>query len=282
MTINYDEIMNLTSENVEISYSDKDSILYSLGIGLGNDPMNLNELKYVYENSQSVLPSMATNFQYHSPLLLKTNINFIMVVHGEQRLSITNALPVSGDFIANAKVIGCYDKGPARGAIIEVETTVKNKKNNEEICKLVSTTFARGDGGFGGPDSPKKEIFILDGEPDYVSEVSTKPDQALIFRLSGDYNPLHSDPNFAKAAGFEKPILHGMCTYGIACRSLVNEICENDASKLKRFDCRFSSPVYPGETIITEMWKKDKMIYFNSKVKERDKLVLKNGVSEIK
>ena len=282
MTINYDEIMNLTSENVEISYSDKDSILYSLGIGLGNDPMNLNELKYVYENSQSVLPSMATNFQYHSPLLLKTNINFIMVVHGEQRLSVTNALPVSGDFIANAKVIGCYDKGPARGAIIEVETTVKNKKNNEEICKLVSTTFARGDGGFGGPDSPKKEIFIPDGEPDYVSEVSTKPDQALIFRLSGDYNPLHSDPNFAKAAGFEKPILHGMCTYGIACRSLVNEICENDASKLKRFDCRFSSPVYPGETIITEMWKKDKMIYFNSKVKERDKLVLKNGVSEIK
>ncbi len=282
MTINYDEIMNLTSENVEISYSDKDSILYSLGIGLGNDPMNLNELKYVYENSQSVLPSMATNFQYHSPLLLKTNINFIMVVHGEQRLSVTNALPVSGDFIANAKVIGCYDKGPARGAIIEVETTVKNKKNNEEICKLVSTTFARGDGGFGGPDSPKKEIFIPDGEPDYVSEVSTKPDQALIFRLSGDYNPLHSDPNFAKAAGFEKPILHGMCTYGIACRSLVNEICENDASKLKRFDCRFSSPVYPGETIITEMWKKDKMIYFNSKVKERDKLVLKNGVSVIK
>ena len=282
MTINYDEIMNLTTENVEISYSDKDSILYSLGIGLGNDPMNLNELKYVYENSQSVLQSMATNFQYHSPLLLKTNINFIMVVHGEQRLSITNALPVSGDFIANAKVIGCYDKGPARGAIIEVETTVKNKKNNEEICKLVSTTFARGDGGFGGPDSPKKEIFIPDGEPDYVSEVSTKPDQALIFRLSGDYNPLHSDPNFAKAAGFEKPILHGMCTYGIACRSLVNEICENDASKLKRFDCRFSSPVYPGETIITEMWKKDKMIYFNSKVKERDKLVLKNGVSIIK
>ena len=132
------------------------------------------------------------------------------------------------------------------------------------------------------PDSPKKEIFIPDGEPDYVSEVSTKPDQALIFRLSGDYNPLHSDPNFAKAAGFEKPILHGMCTYGIACRSLVNEICENDASKLKRFDCRFSSPVYPGETIITEMWKKDKMIYFNSKVKERDKLVLKNGVSVIK
>ena len=109
MPINYDEIMSMTSENVEISYSDKDSILYSLGVGLGNDPMNMAELKYVYENSQVALPSMATNFQYHSPLLLKANINFILVVHGEQKLSFTNPLPVSGDFISNAKVIGCYD-----------------------------------------------------------------------------------------------------------------------------------------------------------------------------
>ena len=244
MPINYDEIMSMTSENVEISYSDKDSILYSLGVGLGNDPMNMAELKYVYENSQVALPSMATNFQYHSPLLLKANINFILVVHGEQKLSFTNPLPVSGNFISNAKVIGCYDKGAGKGAIIEVETTINQKKDNTEICKLVSTTFARGDGGFGGPESPKNEIFKPEGDPDFVHEIETKPDQALIFRLSGDYNPLHSDPNFAKTAGFEKPILHGMCTYGIACRSLVESVCEGDAKRLKKFDCRFSSPVY--------------------------------------
>ena len=263
------------------SYTDKDSILYSLGVGFGNDPMNTDELKYVYENSQIALPSMATNFQYHSPLLLKANINFIMVVHGEQKLSITNPLPVSGEFISNAKVIGCYDKGPGKGAIIDVETTINLKKDNTEICKLVSTTFARGDGGFGGPESPKSEIFRPEGDPDFVHEIKTKPDQALIFRLSGDFNPLHSDPNFAKTAGFEKPILHGMCTYGIACRSLVESVCEGDAKRLKKFDCRFSSPVYPGETIVTEMWKNGSKVYYQSKVKERDKIVIKNGVSEI-
>jgi acyl dehydratase len=281
MPINYDEIMSMTSENVEISYSDKDSILYSLGVGLGNDPMNMAELKYVYENSQVALPSMATNFQYHSPLLLKANINFILVVHGEQKLSFSNPLPVSGDFISNAKVIGCYDKGAGKGAVIDVETTINLKKDNTEICKLVSTTFARGDGGFGGPESPKNEIFKPEGDPDFVHEIKTKPDQALIFRLSGDYNPLHSDPNFAKTAGFEKPILHGMCTYGIACRSVVESVCEGDAKRLKKFDCRFSSPVYPGETIVTEMWKNDSKVYYQSKVKERDKIVIKNGVSEI-
>ena len=281
MPINYDEIMSMTSENVEISYSDKDSILYSLGVGLGNDPMNMAELKYVYENSQVALPSMATNFQYRSPLLLKANINFILVVHGEQKLSFTNPLPVSGDFISNAKVIGCYDKGAGKGAIIDVETTINLKKDNTEICKLVSTTFARGDGGFGGPESPKSEIFRPEGDPDFVHEIKTKPDQALIFRLSGDFNPLHSDPNFAKTAGFEKPILHGMCTYGIACRSLVESVCEGDAKRLKKFDCRFSSPVYPGETIVTEMWKNGSKVYYQSKVKERDKIVIKNGVSEI-
>ena len=281
MPINYDEIMSMTSENVEISYSDKDSILYSLGVGLGNDPMNMAELKYVYENSQVALPSMATNFQYHSPLLLKSNINFILVVHGEQKLSFSNPLLISGDFISNAQVIGCYDKGAGKGAIIDVETTINLKKDNTEICKLVSTTFARGDGGFGGPESPKSEIFRPEGDPDFVHEIKTKPDQALIFRLSGDFNPLHSDPNFAKTAGFEKPILHGMCTYGIACRSLVESVCEGDAKRLKKFDCRFSSPVYPGETIVTEMWKNGSKVYYQSKVKERDKIVIKNGVSEI-
>ena len=281
MPINYDEIMSLKSENIEISYTDKDSILYGLGVGLGNNPMDLEELKYVYENGQIALPSMATNFQYHSSLLMSAKLNFVMVVHGEQKLSIINPVPVSGDFLADMKVLNCFDKGASKGAIIDVETTVKLKSDGTEICKLVSTTFARGDGGFGGPESTSQEIFDPEGSPDMVDEITTKPDQALIFRLSGDYNPLHSDPNFAKAAGFPKPILHGLCTYGVACRSIVKSACENDVKKLKSFNCRFSSPVFPGETIITEMWKKENVINFQSKVKERDKVILKNGVSEI-
>ena len=281
MPINYDEIMSLKSENIEISYTDKDSILYGLGVGLGNDPMNMDELKYVYENGQIVLPSMATNFQYHSSLLMSANLNFIMVVHGEQKLSIINPIPVSGEFVADMKVINCFDKGASKGAIVEVETTVKLKSDETEICKLISTTFARGDGGFGGPESPPQKVYEPEGTPDIVDEITTKPDQALIFRLSGDYNPLHSDPNFAKAAGFPKPILHGLCTYGVACRSIVKTACDKDVKKLKSFNCRFSSPVFPGETIVTEMWKNGNIINFQSKVKERDKIILKNGVSEI-
>ena len=281
MPINYDEIMSLKSENIEISYTDKDSILYGLGVGLGNDPMNMDELKYVYENGQIALPSMATNFQYHSSLLMSAKLNFVMVVHGEQKLSIINPIPVSGDFLADMKVLNCFDKGASKGAIIDVETTVKLKSDGTEICKLISTTFARGDGGFDGPESPPQEIFEPEGSPDIVDEITTKPDQALIFRLSGDYNPLHSDPNFAKAAGFPKPILHGLCTYGVACRSIVKTACDNDVKKLKSFNCRFSSPVFPGETIVTEMWKNGNDINFQSKVKERDKIILKNGVSEI-
>jgi len=281
MPINYDEIMSLKSENIEISYTDKDSILYGLGVGLGNDPMNMDELKYVYENGQIALPSMATNFQYHSSLLMSANLNFIMVVHGEQKLSIINPIPVSGEFVADMKVINCFDKGASKGAIVEVETTVKLKSDGTEICKLISTTFARGDGGFGGPESPPQKVYEPEGTPDIVDEITTKPDQALIFRLSGDYNPLHSDPNFAKAAGFPKPILHGLCTYGVACRSIVKTACDKDVKKLKSFNCRFSSPVFPGETIVTEMWKNGNVINFQSKVKERDKIILKNGVSEI-
>jgi len=281
MPINYDEIMSLKSENIEISYTDKDSILYGLGVGLGNDPMDIDELKYVYENGQIALPSMATNFQYHSSLLMSAKLNFVMVVHGEQKLSIVNPIPVSGDFLADMKVLNCFDKGASKGAIIDVETTVKLKSDGTEICKLISTTFARGDGGFDGPESPPQEIFEPEGSPDIVDEITTKPDQALIFRLSGDYNPLHSDPNFAKAAGFPKPILHGLCTYGVACRSIVKTACDNDVKKLKSFNCRFSSPVFPGETIVTEMWKNGNDVNFQSKVKERDKIILKNGVSEI-
>lgn len=281
MPINYDEIMSLKSENIEISYTDKDSILYGLGVGLGNDPMDIDELKYVYENGQIALPSMATNFQYHSSLLMSAKLNFVMVVHGEQKLSIVNPIPVSGDFLADMKVLNCFDKGASKGAIIDVETTVKLKSDGTEICKLISTTFARGDGGFDGPESPPQEIFEPEGSPDIVDEITTKPDQALIFRLSGDYNPLHSDPNFAKAAGFPKPILHGLCTYGVACRSIVKTACDNDVKKLKSFNCRFSSPVFPGETIVTEMWKNGNDINFQSKVKERDKIILKNGLSEI-
>ena len=281
MAINYEEIMSLEDKGLEFSYTQRDSIIYGLGIGLGKDPMDATELKYVYENGLMAFPSMATNFQYKSPLLLKAKLNMIMIVHGEQGVTLHQPMPASADVISDTKVVNCYDRGASKGAIIEVETNVRLKKDNAPLCTLTNKTFARGDGGFGGEDVPASIPVELDSNPDIIHEVTTTEDQALIFRLSGDSNPLHSDPNFAKMAGYPKPILHGLCSYGVACRSIVEALCEKDSKKLKKFNVRFSSPVFPGETIVTEMWKKDDEIHFQSKVKERDKVVLKNGVCEI-
>ena len=281
MAINYEEIMSLEDKGLEFSYTQRDSIIYGLGIGLGKDPMDATELKYVYENGLIAFPSMATNFQYKSPLLLKAKLNMIMIVHGEQGVTLHQPMPASADVISDTKVVNCYDRGASKGAIIEVETNVRLKKDNSPLCTLTSKTFARGDGGFGGEDVPASIPVELNDTPDIIHEVTTTEDQALIFRLSGDSNPLHSDPNFAKMAGYPKPILHGLCSYGVACRSIVEALCEKDSKKLKKFNVRFSSPVFPGETIVTEMWKKDDEIHFQSKVKERDKVVLKNGVCEI-
>lgn len=281
MAINYEEIMSLEDKGLEFSYTQRDSIIYGLGIGLGKDPMDATELKYVYENGLIAFPSMATNFQYKSPLLLKAKLNMIMIVHGEQGVTLHQPMPASADVISDTKVVNCYDRGASKGAIIEVETNVRLKKDNSSLCTLTSKTFARGDGGFGGEDVPASIPVELNDTPDIVHEVTTTEDQALIFRLSGDSNPLHSDPNFAKMAGYPKPILHGLCSYGVACRSIVETLCEKDSKKLKKFNVRFSSPVFPGETIVTEMWKKDDEIHFQSKVKERDKVVLKNGVCKI-
>ena len=281
MAINYEEIMSLEDKGLEFSYTQRDSIIYGLGIGLGKDPMDATELKYVYENGLIAFPSMATNFQYKSPLLLKAKLNMIMIVHGEQGVTLHQPMPASADVISDTKVVNCYDRGASKGAIIEVETNVRLKKDNSPLCTLTSKTFARGDGGFGGEDVPASIPVELNDTPDIIHEVTTTEDQALIFRLSGDSNPLHSDPNIAKMAGYPKPILHGLCSYGVACRSIVETLCEKDSKKLKKFNVRFSSPVFPGETIVTEMWKKNDEIHFQSKVKERDKVVLKNGVCKI-
>ena len=281
MAINYEEIMSLEEKNLELSYSQRDSIIYSLGIGLGKDPMDTTELKYVYENGLIAFPSMATNFQYKSPLLLKAKLNMLMVVHGEQGITLHQPMPSNADVFLDTRVINCFDRGESKGAIIETETKVRLKKDDSPLCTLISKTFARGDGGFGGEDVPASTPIELDSNPDIIHEVTTTEDQALIFRLSGDSNPLHSDPNFAKMAGYPKPILHGLCSYGVACRSIVEALCEKDSKKLKKFNVRFSSPVFPGETIVTEMGKKNDEIHFQSKVKERDKVVLKNGVCEI-
>ncbi|MBU6443809.1 MAG: MaoC family dehydratase N-terminal domain-containing protein [Alphaproteobacteria bacterium] len=279
MPINYDELIKAGATGLTASYTDRETMLYALGIGFGRDPLNADELPYVYENGLKTVPTMATVIGWGaSSILAKSGINYLMVVHGEQRLTMHKPLPAVADVTIDERVVGLFDKGKDKGAVLLVERAIKEAKSGDKLCTLVNTIFARGDGGFGGPKEGAPAPHALpDRAPDLAHECDTRVDQALLYALSGDRNPLHRDPNVAKMAGFPRPILHGLCTYGTACRAVISTVCRYDATKITGFDVRFSAPVFPGETIVTEMWVDGPVISFRSKVKERDVVVLNNG-----
>jgi acyl dehydratase len=283
MAVTHESLMSLKSIGDEFTYTDRETMLYALGVGMGRDPMNAAELPYVYENGLKTIPTMASVIAWGQRTIGLAGINYLMVVHGEQRLTMHRPLPAAATIISDERVTGAVDKGPGKGALIFTEKVIRLKDTNELLCTTGGTIFARGDGGFGGPSSGGPEPHLLPSRtPDATCETDTRPDQALLYRLSGDRNPLHSDPNVAKMAGFPRPILHGLCSYGTACRAVLQTICAYDHTMITGFDVRFSSPVFPGETIITEMWKDGNVVSFRSKVKERDVVVLNNGKCTLK
>jgi acyl dehydratase len=276
--INYDEIMQLKSVGDRFHYSDRETILYALGVGFMRDPLNRNELKFVYENDLQTVPTMATVLGWGQATLARSGINYMMVVHGEQRLTMHKPLPFEAEIIADERVAGVIDKGEGKGAVILMEKIIREKKSGDKLCTLGATIFARGDGGFGGPkDGAPLPHEVPTRAPDLSVECDTRADQAFLYALSGDRNPLHRDPSFAKMAGFERPILHGLCTYGTACRAIITSVCQYDAKKIVGFDARFSAPVYPGETIVTDIWVDGAVVSFSCRLKEREVVVLKNG-----
>ena len=283
MAIDYEKIMSLETKNQEFSYTDRETMLYGLGIGFGKDPLNDEELKFVYERDLKTVPSMATVVSWGAGNMRESGINYLLVLHGEQRLKMYEPLPHSADILVDSSVKGVFDKGKEKGALIITETDIKLKENENLLCTLSSTTFARGDGGFGGPsDGAPEPHLIPERKSDDEFSADTEPNQALIYRLSGDRNPLHSDPEIAKAAGFDVPILHGLCTYGTACRTIISNVCDYDSTLIEEFNVRFSSPVYPGEKISTEIWKDDNVISFRCWVRDRNVMVLSNGKCVLK
>ena len=283
MPISYDHIMSLKTEGTESSYSDKETMLYALGVGFGRDPMNEDELPFVYEGMNDpgylkTVPTMATVIQWGGGALRESGINYLMVVHGEQRVTLHRPLPSAATIIGDERVIGAFDKGAGKGAVIVTEKKIRLKDTNEPLCTLVSSTFARGDGGFGGPTTGAPEPHpIPERKPDATYEASILEDQAFIYALSGDRNPLHRDPKIAKAAGFPKPIIHGLCTYGTTCRAIITNVLGHDAAKITGYDVRFSTPVYPGETVLVDVWKDGDVISFRARLKERELVAINNG-----
>ncbi len=281
--IDEQKIRNWPFQPVEHAYSSKDSILYALGVGLGGDPLDAAQLRFLFEEQDgfAALPAMAVvlagpGFWVRDP---ESGIDWQKVLHGEQGMELHAPLPAEATVIGRTRVAEISDKGEGKGALLYIERTLTDKATGEKLATLTSTTFARGDGGFGGTPRPRpKAPPAPDRAPDLVNSFKTLPQSALIYRLSGDPNPLHASPEVAAAAGFKAPILHGLCSYAVAGLAILRECCGSDPDRLKAMSLRFSSPVYPGETIRTEIWDEGGGAFvFRAVVEERDVVVLDQG-----
>jgi acyl dehydratase len=278
MALNYEKLMALQRTGDRFSYTDRETMLYAIGIGMGRDPYDDNELAFTFEKAKlKTVASMATVLQ-RVPLLKDCGYDYSKVVHGEQRLTLHRPLEPEGEIVVDSRVLSAFDKGQGRGAVINTELAVRSAKDHAPLYTLVSSTFARGDGGFGGPNGAGLEPHkVPDRKPDLTAAAETRVDQALLYRLNGDRNPLHADPELAKRAGFPVPILHGLCTYGTACRTILKEVAKYDHRRIRGFDVRFSAPVYPGETILTDMWIDKNIVSFRCRLLQRDVTVINNG-----
>ena len=285
MPLNCTALMALQIPPIEQTVTERDAILYALGIGLGADPMDERQLRFVYEKDLAVLPTMVIVLAYPGPLPQygDTGMTLTHVVHGEQGFVIHRPLVAGTTIIGTIRVTGVVDKGEGKGALVYTETAVRDKSDRAPICTLQSTTFCRADGGFNGPAGPVRPLHQLPATaPDIVCDLPTLPQAALIYRLSGDYNPLHAEPAFARRGGYERPILHGRATFGVAGHAILKTCCDYDATRLVAMQGRFSAPVFPGETIRTEIWRRGDELSFRSSVPARSTVVLANGSARIR
>lgn len=283
----------MNRSQVTHSYSERDVILYALGVGAcARDAVDENELKYVYHQDGQqfiqVLPTFAALFATASFDFQLPGLEYDprLLLHGQQYIEIHKSFPSSACIQNKASISGLHDKGKA--AIVEIEIESYEKESGELLCKNRMTTYLRGAGGFSKssepysyskyPNQPVSAVKVPKSQPFVVFEDCTQPSQALLYRLSGDYNPLHSDPGVAKIAGFSRPILHGLCTLGFAVRAIIRCICRGDPNMVKNVQARFLLHVYPGETLITEMWLQGLRVVYQTKVKERSRTVLSGYV----
>jgi acyl dehydratase len=285
MAIVYEKLKALNIPAVEHRYGARDCILYALGLGLGLDPMNEDELAFVYERNLKVLPTMALVLGY-TPYWLRnpdSGVNWTKVVHGEQGFVLHKPVATEGFVVGKTRVVEVIDKGEGKGALVYSERKITEKDGGAPVATLYQTTFCRADGGFGGPPREAPAPHALPERPaDVTCDLPTRPEMALIYRLSGDVNALHVEPEFAKAAGFPRPILHGLATFGVAGHAILKTLCDYDPAKITAMNGRFSAPVYPGETIRTEMWRDAGVVSFRARVVERDVIAINNGRAEVK
>jgi acyl dehydratase len=279
----YERLLQYRIPEIEQTLTMRDTMLYALGVGLGADPMDGRQLRFVYEKNLLALPTMAVVLAAPHAWIKKSGSGFgAKSVHGEQTLEIHKPLPIEGELVGVPRLARVIDKGVDKGALIVTERKVYEKKTGDLVCTLEQTSFCRGDGGFGGPMGPVRAPHVMpETDPQLVCDLHIVPQAALIYRLSGDYNPLHADPHHAQKVGFLRPILHGLCTLGVAGHALLKTCCDYDPVRLKSMEVRFSAPVYPGETLRTHIWREGNTVSFRCTTVERSEVVLNNGRAEV-
>ena len=262
------------------TYAAKDCILYALGVGMGMDPLDEDCLSFLHEDGLKVLPSQAA-MMAHPGFWAKEDgagLDWVKVLHAGQEIVLHKPFPAAGTVEATTRVTEVIDKGDRIGALIISDRVVREVETGQDLATLTTTILARGDGGFGGERRQSaRPDAVPAGKPDLICDLPTLRQQALLYRLSGDYNPLHAVPEIARNAGFREPILHGLCTLGIATHALMKTCCGYDPNRFKRMRLRFSAPVYPGDTIRTEIWRGGAEVAFRCKSLEQNKIVINNG-----
>jgi acyl dehydratase len=268
----------------DVAWTASDVLLYHLALGAGGNPTNPGELRYTIEDDLHVLPTFAVvapNLRAVEPPRVEypgVSIDLAKVLHGTQRIEVHRPLPTDGKARAAPRVKGVYDKGSA--AVIETETVVCDL-DGAPIWTNKSSIFARGEGGFGGDRGPSGPPPPPDREPDAVLVTPTAPQQALWYRLLGDRNPLHSHPDFAARAGFPRPILHGLCTYAMVCKAVVDGELGGDVTRVGSYSVRFAGIVFPGETLRTSVWREDGRLVLSTSVDERDNALALTGAEMV-
>lgn len=288
MPINPDLLLNRPFEPRSHRYRECDTVLYALGCGLGADPLDAGQLRYVYEHAPGglcALPTLANILGYFGFWADQpdTEITWRKLVHAEQHIELQRPLRASGHIVGENRIVGLHDKGAEKGALMLQDRRIVDAASGELLATVTQTTMLRGDGGFGATQgathgrAPLPAHVLPDRAADAVCDLATLPQAALLYRLNGDANPLHADPATARAAGFERPILHGLATMGVAMHAVLRALLGYDAGAVRGMRVRFTAPVLPGDTLRTEMWRDGGVVSLRTTAMERRVVVLGSG-----
>lgn len=270
------------SGDIVESYDTRRAILYALGVGAGRGEA---DICYAYEDGLRAFPTLALvlaseDFWFADP---RTGIDCAKILHGDQSLTVHAPIPPAGEVIGRMKVDALYDRGPGRSAVLRQTRSLNDAATGALLATMRASILLRGHGGFAGPAEPESPEWLAPPRPaDAVVADPTRPEQAALYRLSGDLNPLHVDHRVARRAGFDRPVLHGLCTFGFAARAIVGAACDGDEQKLGHIEGRFSAPVFPGDTLATEIWREPQACLFRVRVAERDEIVIDRGRAHLR